>query len=102
MEKDLIVVSEYCRKSEVELDFIGMLDENGLIEIYHENGVAYLSLSQLEAVERYSRMFYELSINIEGIDAIRHLLERIQLLQSELAAIKKQLHIYEMQQGRLG
>ena len=45
-------------------------------------------------VERYSRMYYDLSINIAGIDAIHHMLERIELLQQEVRSLRNELEFY--------
>lgn len=54
--------------------FSTLLQKGGLIEIDTVEGESYLPASQLYDVERYTRMYYDLSINIEGIDAIHHLL----------------------------
>ena len=51
--------------------------------------------SQLYDVERYTRMYYDLSINIEGIDAIHHLLGRVESLQQEVNRLKSKLRLYE-------
>ena len=76
MQTELIIVSEYCHKCHIEPSFIEMLEEGGLINVHTEGGEHYLLLSELPNVERYSRMYYDLSINMEGIDAIHHLLEK--------------------------
>lgn len=78
MQTELIIVSEYCHKCHIEPSFIDLLEEGGLIEVRTEGGEHYLLASQLPDVERYSRMYYDLSINMEGIDAIHHLLERME------------------------
>ena len=68
MQTELIIVSEYCHKCHIEPSFIEMLEEGGLINVHTEGGEHYLLLSELPNVERYSRMYYDLSINMEGID----------------------------------
>lgn len=95
METGLIIVSEYCQQSHIEPAFIALLETEGLIEIRSIEGKRYLPLSQLCDVERYSRMYYDLSINIEGIDAIRHLLKRVENLQTELSSLRNRLRLYE-------
>lgn len=72
MQTELIIVSEYCHKCHIEPSFIDLLEEGGLINVHTEGGEHYLLLSELPNVERYSRMYYDLSINMEGIDAIHH------------------------------
>ena len=66
MQNELIIVSEYCDKCHIEPSFIEMLQEIGLIDIRTEGGERCLQFAQLPDVERYSRMYYDLSINIEG------------------------------------
>lgn len=91
MQNELIIVSEYCSKCHVEPLFIDLLQEGGLIDVRTENGERYLLFSQLPDVERYSRMYYDLSINMEGIDAIRHLLGRVEEMQKEIRALRGRL-----------
>ena len=70
MQNELIIVSEYCRKCHIEPSFIDLLQEGGLIEVMTEGGERYLTFTQLPDIERYSRMYYDLSINIEGIETV--------------------------------
>ena len=90
MQNELIIVSEYCRKCHIEPSFIDLLQEGGLIEVMTECGERYLTFTQL----RYSRMYYDLSINIEGIDAIHHLLQRMEEMQNELHELRSQLRLF--------
>ncbi|MEG0795289.1 MAG: chaperone modulator CbpM [Odoribacter sp.] len=92
MESDLIIISEYCEKSHTDPTFIFSLEEDGLIEIRQIDGEQYLLASQLRELERYIHLHDDLSINIEGIDAIRHILGRLELLQQEVYALRRQLH----------
>lgn len=66
-----------------------------MIEIRTVNGKQYLLLSQLGELERYSHLYYDLSINIEGIDAIRHILGRMDSLQQEIRQLRRQLKRYQ-------
>ena len=95
MQTDLIIVSEYCRICHIEPSFLYLLQKGGLIEIDTVEGESYLPASQLYDVERYTRMYYDLSINIEGIDAIHHLLGRVEALQQEVNRLKSKLSLYE-------
>ncbi len=94
MQNDLIIVSDYCDKCHIESSFIDLLQEGGLIDIRVESGERYLLFSQLPDVERYSRMYYDLSINMEGIDAIHHLLEQINEMQQEIDRLHARLRLY--------
>ena len=94
MQTELIIVSEYCQKCHIEPSFIDLLEEGGLIEVRAEAGEHYLLVAQLPEVERYSSMYYDLSINIEGIDAIHHLLERMEGMRREINSLHNRLSLY--------
>lgn len=98
MQTDLIIVSEYCQKCHIDPSFIRLLEEGGLIDIDVVEGEQYLLSSQLRDVERYTRMYYDLSINVEGIDAIHHILRRVDRLQQEIARLRNRLRVYEPQE----
>lgn len=95
MKTDLIIVSEYCQKCHIDPSFILLLEEGGLIHINQMEGERYLISSQLRDLEQYTRMYYDLSINIEGIDAIHHLLDRMRTLQEEIGHLRNKLRLYE-------
>ena len=93
--QDLVIVSEYCQKCHIDPSFIILLEEGGLIDINITDGERYLFSSQLRDLEQYTRMYYDLSINIEGIDAIHHMLDRMRNLQAEIQSLRNRLHLYE-------
>lgn len=95
MQTDLVIVSEYCRKCHIDPSFIILLEEGGLIDIHVAEGERYLLLSQLRTLEQYTRMYYELSINIEGIEAIHHMLDRMEGLRHEVVLLRNKLRLYE-------
>lgn len=94
MDTDFIVIKEYCQKSHIEPSFIISLEEGGLIDVQVIEGERYLPVSQLRELERYTHLYYDLSINIEGIDAIRHMLDRMNRLQEEVTQLRRQLQVF--------
>lgn len=95
MQTDLIIVSDYCDKCHIDPSFILLLEEDGLIEVQVIENQKYILASQLRELERYTRMYYDLSINIAGIDAIRHLLDRMQTMQDELYRLRRRVRVYD-------
>lgn len=94
MHTDLIIINEYCRKTNLEPAFFDLLEENDLITIYIEEGERYFSESQLYDLEKYVRLYYDLSINMEGIDVICNLQNRIFALEKEITFLREKLNIY--------
>lgn len=94
MEK-LISVDIFCSNHQVETSFIGKLQESGLIEIIKIKETAYIDSDQLQKLEKLLRFYYEMEINIEGIEAITYLLQRTETMQNEIIQLKNRLRLYE-------
>ena len=83
----------FATSCHVDPSFITELEEDGLIEVRVIDEERYLPASQLAELERYTHLYYDLSINIAGIDAIHHMLERIELFATGSAFIEKRIGI---------
>jgi chaperone modulatory protein CbpM len=94
-KEELVPVQEFCVSHELEISFIYALQQYGLVSITTIEETIYLPISQLEQAEQIARLHNELGINFEGIDAIRHLLERVQEMQQEIRALRNKLSLYE-------
>jgi len=93
--ENLILIEKVCSHHNVEVSFVYALKEFGLIEVVEVADHQYLSNEQLKDFEKMMRLHYELNINLEGIDAISNLLERMDLLQQELIAVKNKLTLMD-------
>jgi len=93
--KHLIPVEQFCSHYNIEFSFIDSLHEYGLVQLTRVEEVRYIIPEQIYELERMIRLHYELDINIEGIDAISHLLQRVDQLQDELRIMKNRLSRYE-------
>ena len=92
---DLIAVNEFCVNHIVEISFIDLLQQNGLIEISIIESKYFVEKEQLPQLEKFVRFYYDLDINLEGIEAINYLLQRIENLQNEMVELKNRLRLYE-------
>lgn len=93
--EQLIVVSEFCAGHQIELSFIESLGQHGLITISTVGEQPAISDAQLPLIEKMIRLHYELDINLEGIETIFHLLDRIETLQQEMRTLQKRVGLYE-------
>ncbi len=95
MKGELIIVNEYCLKCNIEPSFILLLEEVGLIEIREIANEKYFHTSQLYELEKYIRWYYDLSINIEGIEVIKHLLEKMNVMREEIRELRMRLNAFD-------
>ena len=93
--EEMIVVNEFCIHHNIEFSFISALQQSGLIEITQTEGKFYLHESQLPNLEKMMRLYYEMDINLEGIETITYLLSRMNQMQQDIMELKNRLGIYE-------
>lgn len=91
----LIPVDECCARYEASYSFIVALQESGLIETQTVEEKLFIHADQLHDLEKYIRLYYDLNINPEGIEAVVHLLQRINNQQCEIASLRERLKLYE-------
>jgi len=91
----LIAVSEFCTYHQVEYTFIRSLSEAGLVEIQVVEQETYIPETELQKLERMVRLHNELEINVAGIEAITHLLQRMEDIQEEIRTLRNRLNRYE-------
>jgi chaperone modulatory protein CbpM len=95
MSDEIIPIETFCSYYQVERTFIENLESYGLISISYIEDKRFILKEELAELEKFSRMYYELDINVPGIDALKHMLERIKELQQETAILRARLNIYE-------
>lgn len=95
LREELIAAQEFCSSNQVEISFVQSLSEAGLVEVTTVEGTIYINREQLPELEKLARFHYDMDINLEGIEAIYHLLEQIKTMQDEMQALKRRLRIYE-------
>jgi len=95
MEKELITISEYCTHYAVDSSFVNALEESGLIvfTIIDEN--KFIHYEQLIEMDRYVHFYYDMDINVEGIDAIMNLLQKVKQMQYEIKLLKSHIHLHQ-------
>ena len=96
-EELLISADEFCTCHNIEFSFMRNLEDFGMIHMVTKHEVSYIPEKQLEKLERILRLHQDLEINMEGIDAISHLLKRISRMQNEIITLRNRLRLYEEQ-----
>ena len=93
--EQLIAVEVFATHQGLETTFVHALHERGLIQIKMVQEHHYLEPDELARIERLARLHYDLDINLEGLEAISHLLDRIDEAQRDLHSLRERLRLYE-------
>jgi hypothetical protein len=95
MPEHLISTDEFCTHYKVEYSFIDSLQQHGLIEITRIDQHSFIDHDHLKNIEKLVRLHYDLDINLEGIEAITYLLNKVKNMQDEIIKLKNKLSLCE-------
>ena len=90
-----IEANQFCTVHNIEISFIHSLHEYGLIEIRQDEDSTWIPEQEVSPLEKYIRLHFEMEINFEGMDAIIHLLNKINLMEKEILHLRQKLAMYE-------
>jgi hypothetical protein len=93
--EEMVAAHEFCISHNVEISFLHSLSESGLLEISTAEENLFIHHDQLPELEKLVRFHYDMDINLEGIEAIHHLLQQMKTMQDEMKTIKNRLSLYE-------
>ena len=90
----MIPVHEFCMHHSIDPSFIYSLKESGLIEISIVEEKSFIPAEQLPGLEKITRL-YEMDINLEGIETITYLLERINKQEEKIRMLSNRLRRFD-------
>ncbi len=94
-EEKLILIDQLCEHYKVEMALFSELHDFGIIEILTIKNSYFIHEDKISTVEKVVRMQKDLNINMEGVDTVLNLLDKINNLQIELTTVKNRLRLYE-------
>jgi len=94
-KKYMVPVDEFCASHKIEISFVSSLQNSGLIDLTTIRETDFIELEQLQKLEKFIRLYYELDINLEGIETINYLLQRINSMNEEMTVLRNTLRLYE-------
>jgi hypothetical protein len=100
--EDMILASEFCIHHNIELSLIYSLHESELIQITIIEGNVFVPTNQLIKLEKFVRLHHEMDINIEGIETIAYLLQRINDMQHEIILLTNRLEVHDKYEFKTG
>lgn len=90
METTLFKIVDICKSNNIEITFIKELQQNGLIEITVIESQEFVHEDQIAQIQRYQNWYYDLELNIQGIEIVQHLLHKIESLKQQIQTLKSE------------
>lgn len=93
-EKDILKLEKFCELYEVPTSFVDSLNQFELINLTTIDDEMYIENEELPNIEKYIRLHYDLDINMEGLDVINNLLQKIESLKKQIVLLENELKYY--------
>lgn len=87
----LIPAQDFCVSHNVTIETVQTLSNYGLIEVIQQEHTLLIPENQLKRLEQILVFNRELEINLEGIETILQLLERIETMQNQIIGLENKL-----------
>jgi hypothetical protein len=87
-QEELIPAKDFCTYHNIEYSFINLLEDSGLISVTSVQQSTYIPADEIQKLEKFVRLHYDLDINLEGIETINYLLEKIEKMQKEILELR--------------
>jgi len=94
-KQNFIPIHKLCELYQVDMSFFSNLNEIGLIQITTIEQSHFVHQDKINDIEKMIRIHRDLDLNLEGIDIVFNLLQKIDDLENELITIKNRLQFYE-------
>ena len=85
---NLIPAKDLCMYHNIEYSFIHDLENSGLISVTSVQQEVYIPEEEMQKVEKFIRLHYDLEINVEGLETISYLLDKMETMQKEIMHLK--------------
>lgn len=95
MQSQLINAEVICTHYHTEVNFIHQLHDSGLVNLVAIDDTLFIHEDELHNLEKIVRMHYQLHINVEGIETIIHLLNKMESMQQQMTVLRTRLGLYE-------
>jgi hypothetical protein len=90
-----IPVEQICIHYEVPKSFLMNLKEYGLITMLVIKEEECIEMNEINKIEKIMRLHFDLNINMEGIDSVLHLLDKVNALQAQITALNNKITFHE-------
>lgn len=94
-KKKYIPIEQICIDYEVPKSFISDLKEFSLINILIVNEEECIEITEIKKLDKIMRLHFDLNINMEGIDSVLHLLDRVSNLQDQINELNNRIRFHE-------
>ncbi len=90
-----ISITEFCKHHYIKKSFVQDLADNQLIELLYFEKEPHIHQEELPKLEKMVRLHQDLNVNLEGIDVIQQLLQKMSELREEVMMLRRKLDRFD-------
>ncbi|AOW20686.1 chaperone modulator CbpM [Urechidicola croceus] len=90
---DFISIERISTHYNIPISFIQNLNEYDLVQFIEVEETVCIYKTEIKEIEKMMRLHYELDINMEGLDAIFNLLNKVDSLKQEVVTLQNKLRL---------
>ncbi|WP_190811035.1 chaperone modulator CbpM [Flagellimonas sp. S3867] len=90
-----ISIIEFCKYNYIKKSFVQDLADNHLIKLLYIEKQPHIHCEELPKLEKMVRLHQDLNVNLEGIDVIQQLLQKMSQLQDEVLMLRRKLDRFD-------
>lgn len=101
-KRRIIYIQEVAFNTGAEEWFIEKLIEQGILEIHVQQEENFFEPTEIELIRRAARLNHHLGVNVEGIDIILQMRQRLENLQRQIENLQSQIGFYHKKDQNSG
>ena len=94
-KEQLIAVETYCSIYKIDFSIIEKIRQTTIINFSIIDDKLFVDADELPELEKVLTFYYDLDINLEGIETINHILQQLHRLKEENRQLRNKLRFYE-------
>ncbi|WGH76025.1 chaperone modulator CbpM [Tenacibaculum tangerinum] len=94
-DKELISIQKVMVHHHLDEQFIESVESFQLLEFVVKDSNKYVYTEQLPVLEKIIRLHYDLEVNMQGIDVINNMLDRMDAMHTTIQQLENKLKRYE-------
>ena len=94
-KEQLIAVETYCSIYKIDFSIIEKIRQTTIINFSIIEDKLFVDADELPELEKVLTFYYDLDINLEGIETINHILQQLHRLKEENRQLRNKLRFYE-------
>ena len=92
---ELISIQKISIHHHLDEQFIESIESFQLVEFVEKDSDKYVYVEQLPTLEKIIRLYYDLEVNMQGIDVINNMLNKMDAMHKNIQQLQNKLKLYE-------